>query len=48
MCVFYMLFYTDYMGNLEDEYCWKMENDFIWEYDMPFARGSRINLTYFI
>lgn len=35
MCVFYLLFYTDYQGRLENEYCF-FENEFTLEDSLPF------------
>lgn len=42
MCVFYMMFYTDYKGNLVDRYCWTDKRKmFNWELDLPVPKGNQ-------
>lgn len=39
MCVFYLMFYTDYHGKLDNEYCF-FANEFTWEDSLPFPPNN--------
>ena len=39
MCIFYLMYYTDFEGIVEDFQCAKY-NSFLWSRDLPLSKGK--------